>query len=121
MTFKSQSAQSLVDSHTQSELDHSKQDEAFYGGGGRGERGEKKSDTKFSMEDVAYILGATLIMVNLAMVSFHFYTISNKQCAVDKAELVDGVEEKYKLVSFDFFLFLIFLGAPTRWPSSAST
>ena len=73
------------------------------------------------MEDVAYILGAILIMVNLGMVSFHFYIINNKQCAVDKPEPVDGVEEKYKLVSFDFFLFLIFLGAPTRWPSSATT
>ena len=33
MTFSSQFAQSLVDLHTQSELDPSKQAEAFYGGG----------------------------------------------------------------------------------------
>ena len=35
MTFRSQFAQSLVDLHTQSELDPSKQVEALYGGGGR--------------------------------------------------------------------------------------
>ena len=62
-----------------------------------------------SMEVVAYILGAILILVNLGMVSFRIYIISNKQWAVDKAELVDGVEEKYKLVSFDFsFPFVFF-------------
>ena len=33
MTFRSQFAQSLVDLHTQSELDPLKQVEAFYGGG----------------------------------------------------------------------------------------
>ena len=38
MTFRSQFAQSLVDLHTQSELDPSKQAEALYGGGGRGDR-----------------------------------------------------------------------------------
>ena len=38
MTFRSQFAQSLVDLHTQSEMDPSKQTEAFYGGGGRGHR-----------------------------------------------------------------------------------
>ena len=61
------------------------------------------------MEVVAYILGAILILVNLGMVSFRIYIISNKQWAVDKAELVDGVEEKYKFVSFDFsFPFVFF-------------
>ena len=35
MTFRSQFAQSLVDLHTQSELDPSKQVEALYGVGGR--------------------------------------------------------------------------------------
>ena len=73
-----------------------------------------------SMEVVAYILGAILILVNLGMVSFRIYIISNKQWAVDKAELVDGVEEKYKLVSFDF-LFLLSSFSGTQWPSSAST
>ena len=38
MTFRSQFAQSLVDLHTQSEVDPSKQAEALYGGGGRGDR-----------------------------------------------------------------------------------
>ena len=38
MTFRSQFAQSLVDLHTQSEVDPSKQAEALYGGGGRGHR-----------------------------------------------------------------------------------
>ena len=38
MTFRSQFAQSLVDLHTQSELDPSKQVEALYGVGGRGAR-----------------------------------------------------------------------------------
>ena len=46
------------------------------------------------MEVVAYILGAILILINLGMISFRIYIISNKQWAVDKAELVDGVEEK---------------------------
>ena len=45
-----------------------------------------------SMEVVAYILGAILILINLGMVSFRIYIISNKQWAVDRAELVDGVE-----------------------------
>ena len=46
-----------------------------------------------SMEVVAYILGAILILINLGMVSFRIYIISNSpQWAVDKAELVDGVE-----------------------------
>ena len=44
------------------------------------------------MEVVAYILGAILILINLGMVSFRIYIISNKQWAVDRAELVDGVE-----------------------------
>ena len=46
------------------------------------------------MEVVAYILGVILILINMGMVSFRIYIISNKQWAVDKAELVDGVEEK---------------------------
>ena len=38
MTFRSQFAQSLVDLHTQSEIDPSKQVEALYGVGGGGAR-----------------------------------------------------------------------------------
>ena len=47
-----------------------------------------------SMEVVAYILGGILILINLGIVSFRIYIMSKKQWAVDKAELVDGVEEK---------------------------
>ena len=47
-----------------------------------------------SMEVVAYILGGILILINLGIVSFRIYIMSKKQWAVDKAELVDGAEEK---------------------------
>ena len=46
------------------------------------------------MEVMAYILGVVLILINLGKISFRIYIISNKQWAVDKAELVDGLEEK---------------------------
>ena len=57
------------------------------------------------MEVVAYILGVILILINMGMVSFRIYIISNKQWAVDKAELVDGVEEKWGLIFLLTFLF----------------
>ena len=57
------------------------------------EIGGKKSSC-LSMEVMAYILGVVLILINLGKISFRIYIISNKQWAVDKAELVDGLEEK---------------------------
>ena len=57
------------------------------------ESGGKKPSC-LSMEVMAYILGVVLILINLGKISFRIYIISNKQWAVDKAELVDGLEEK---------------------------
>ena len=57
------------------------------------ESGGKKSSC-LSMEVMAYILGVVLILINLGKISFRIYIISNKQWALDKAELVDGLEEK---------------------------
>ena len=47
-----------------------------------------------SKKVVAYILGVILILINLGIICWRIYIITNKQWAVDKAELVDGVEEK---------------------------
>ena len=57
------------------------------------ESGGKKFSC-LSMEVLAYILGVVIILINLGIIIFRIYIISNKQWAVDRAVLVDGVEQK---------------------------
>ena len=57
------------------------------------ESGGKKF-CSLSMEVVASILGGILILINLGIVGFRIYIMSNMQWAVDKAQPVDGVEDK---------------------------
>ena len=47
-----------------------------------------------STETVAYILGVVLILVNLGIISFRIYIISNKQWVVNRAKPLDSVNDK---------------------------
>ena len=47
-----------------------------------------------STEIVANILGVVLILVNLGIISFRIYIISNKQWVVNRAKPLDNVNDK---------------------------
>ena len=80
MTFRSQYAQSLVDLHTQSDLDPSKQ--VLYEGGGRGERRVSGGGRQRRISEVEFT--KLFKDISLEVTTTHLYSLSPGMCSTSQ-------------------------------------